>query len=179
MVCVFDQAHNTPKLSWADRGKDRLQKGVAVNSNTLVLGTWKINKMRLVRMAEKGSKTILQRDFTESIKNIEDNKAHRKHRHSEGDGYTLRRGKWRAGTLVNALRVAKIRSNLHTGQYVGGVPSDHGQRQALVEPLSLPGVAWNVTSFFARQLSTGNFVCHWLIMRGKEIFYFEYLQSCI
>jgi len=44
-------------------------------------------------MAEKGSKTILQRDFTESIKNIEDNKAHRKHRHSEGDGYTLRRGK--------------------------------------------------------------------------------------
>ena len=149
-VCVFDQAHNTPKLSWADRGKDRLQKGVAVNSNTLVLGTWKINKMRLVRMAEKGSKTILQRDFTESIKNIEDNKAHRKHRHSEGDGYTLRRGKWRAGTLVNALRVAKIRSNLHTGQYASGVPSDHGQRQALVEPLSLPGVAWNVNEFLCK-----------------------------
>jgi len=42
--------------------------------------------------------------------------------------------------VVNALRVAKIRSNLHTGQYAGRVSSDHGQRQALVEPLSLPGV---------------------------------------
>jgi len=79
-------------------------------------------------MAEEGSKTILHR-FTESIKkHAEDNKAHRKHRHSEGDGYSLKRGKLRAGTLVNALRVAKIRSNLHTGQYASGVHSDHGQR---------------------------------------------------
>ena len=45
-------------------------------------------------MAEKGSKTILHRQrlyFTESIKNILIlkiiNKAHRKHRHYEGDGY--------------------------------------------------------------------------------------------
>jgi len=52
----------------------------------------------------------------------------------------LKKGKRWAGTLVNALRVAKIRSNLHTGQYAGSVPPDHGQRQALVEPLLLPGV---------------------------------------
>jgi len=46
-------------------------------------------------MAEKGSKTILHRVFTESIKRkyIEDNKARRKRRHSEGDGYSLKRGK--------------------------------------------------------------------------------------
>jgi len=50
--------------------------------------------MRLVRMAEKESKTILHRGFTESIKkHTEDTKAHRKHRHSEGDAYTLKRGK--------------------------------------------------------------------------------------
>ena len=69
-MCVFDQAHSTPKWGWADRGKDRFQKGFAVNSNTVVLGTWKINKMRLVRMAEKGSKTILHRGFTERLKNM-------------------------------------------------------------------------------------------------------------
>jgi len=47
-------------------------------------------------MAEKGSKTILRRGFTESVrkkKHTEDNKAHRKHRHSEGNGYALKRGK--------------------------------------------------------------------------------------
>jgi len=46
-------------------------------------------------MAEKGSKTILHRGFTESIKtkHTEDNKAHRKRRLSEGDGYSLKRGK--------------------------------------------------------------------------------------
>jgi len=48
----------------------------------------------LVRIAEEGNKTILHRGFTESIKkHAEDNKAHRKHRHSEGDGYSLKRGK--------------------------------------------------------------------------------------
>jgi len=37
-------------------------------------------------MVEKGSKTILHRGFTESIKkHTEDNKAHRKHRHLEGN----------------------------------------------------------------------------------------------
>ena len=46
-------------------------------------------------MAEEGSKTILlHRGFTESIKkHAEGNKAQRKHRHSEGDGYSLKRGK--------------------------------------------------------------------------------------
>ena len=63
----------------------------------------------------------------------------------------MKKGKCQAGTLVNELSVAKIRSNLHTGQYAGDVPSDHGQRQALVEPLS-PKMS---TSFFARQLKKG------------------------
>ena len=105
----------------------------------------------------KGSKTILHKGYTESVKNILKtiNKAHRKHRHSEGDGYSLKRGKWWAGTLVNALRVAKIRSNLHIGQYAGGVPSDHGQRQVLVKPLLLPGVAWNVKEFLCKTAHEG------------------------
>ena len=30
-MCVFDQAHSTPKWGWGDRGKDRLQKGFTVN----------------------------------------------------------------------------------------------------------------------------------------------------
>jgi len=38
-MSVFDQAHSTPKWGWADRSKDRLQKGFTVNSNTVVLGT--------------------------------------------------------------------------------------------------------------------------------------------
>jgi len=99
----------------------------------------------------RGERNNAAQGFPESIKkHTEDNKAHRKHRHSEGDGYSLKRSKWQAGTLVNALRVVKIRSNLHTGQYASGVPSDHGQRQALVEPLSLPGVAWNVNKFLCQ-----------------------------
>jgi len=122
-------------------------------------------------MAEEGSKTILHREFTESIKKQGKNKAHRKHRHLEGYGYSLKRGKWWAGTLVNALRVAKIRSNLHTGQYASGVPYEHGQRQALVEPLSLPGVAWNVNKFLCETaqeggsglaIHTSGFDCNWL-----------------
>ena len=46
-------------------------------------------------MAEKGSKTILHRGFTESIKkkHTEDNKAHRKQTHMEGNGHSLKRGK--------------------------------------------------------------------------------------
>ena len=116
-------------------------------------------------MAEERSKTILHREFTESIKkHTEDNKAHRKHRHSEGGGYSLKRGKWQAGTLVNALRVAKIRSNLHTGQYASSVPSDHGQRQALVESLSLPGVTWNVNKFLCETAQEGG---QWTYKRYK------------
>ena len=29
-MCLFHQAHSTPKLGWTDRGKDRLQKGFTV-----------------------------------------------------------------------------------------------------------------------------------------------------
>ena len=46
--------------------------------------------------------------------------------------------------------MAKIKSNLHTRQYAGGVSYDHGQRQALVEPLLLPGVARNVDEFLCK-----------------------------
>jgi len=52
------------------RGESHNQRNATGEVATVVLGTWKINKMRLVRMAEKGSKTILHRGFTESIKNI-------------------------------------------------------------------------------------------------------------
>ena len=67
--------------------------------------------------------------------------------------------------------MAKIRSNLHTGQYVGDVTSGHGQRQALVAPLSLPGVAWNVSEFLSEKaqeggsglaVHTSGFDCNWL-----------------
>jgi len=45
-------------------------------------------------MAEKGSKNnTTQRLYRKHKKYTEDNKAYRKHRHSEGDGYTLKRGK--------------------------------------------------------------------------------------
>jgi len=39
----------------------------------------------------------------------------------------LKRGKWQATTLVTILRMAKIRSNMHTCQYAGSVPSYHNQ----------------------------------------------------
>ena len=113
----------------------------------------------------------MRRVYRKHKKNTKDNKAHRKHRHSKGDGYSVKRGMWRAGTLVSALRVAKIRSNLHTGQYASGVPSDHGQRQALVEPLSLPGVTWNHNKFLFETaqeggsglaIHTSGFDCNWL-----------------
>ena len=65
-----------------------------------------------------------------------------------------------------------LRSSLHTGQYAGCVPSDHSQRQALLEPLSLPGVAWNVNEFLCETAqkggsglavhTSGGFDCNWL-----------------
>jgi len=60
-----------------------------------VFDTLKTNKMRLVRIAEKESKIILHSGFTEKAlkKHTEDNKAHRKRRHSEGNGYSLKRSK--------------------------------------------------------------------------------------
>jgi len=51
--------------------------------------------------------------------------------------------------------MAKIRSNLHTGHYDGSVPSDHGQRQVLVEPLLLPGVARNVNECVCKTAQEG------------------------
>jgi len=44
-------------------------------------------------MAEEGSKTILHREFTESIKNILKTIKLTENRHLEGDGYSLKRGK--------------------------------------------------------------------------------------
>ena len=68
--------------------------------------------------------------------------------------------------------MVKVRSSLHTGQYADGVPSDHGQRQALVEPLSLPGAACNVdvNEFLCETaqggsgltVHTSGFDCNWL-----------------
>jgi len=69
-LCACSTRRIAPPNRVEQTGKDRLQKGLTVNSNTVVLGTLKINKMGLVRMAEKGSKTILHRGFTESTKNI-------------------------------------------------------------------------------------------------------------
>jgi len=77
--------------------------------------------------------------LTESAKHAEDNKAHRKCK-SEGNSYSLKRGKWQAATLANTLRMVKIRSNLQTSEYAGSIPSDYRQVQALVEPRSFPGV---------------------------------------
>jgi len=53
--------------------------------------------------------------------------------------------------------MAKIRSDLHTGQYTGSVPPDHSHGQALVEPLSLQsmGSPDMSISLFARQLKKG------------------------
>jgi len=50
--------------------------------------------MRLIRIAEKESRTILHEALQKALKkHAEDNKAHRKRKHSEGDGYSLKRGK--------------------------------------------------------------------------------------
>jgi len=56
--------------------------------------------------------------------------------------YSLKKGKWWAATLVNTLRMAKMRSNLYTGQ----ISFDHSQGQVLVELLLLARVtspAWS------------------------------------
>jgi len=50
---------------------------------------------------------MLHRGLSESAKHKKDNKAYRKCKQSEVANSTA--------TLVNALRMAKIRSNLHTG----------------------------------------------------------------
>jgi len=56
-------------------------------------------------------------------------------------------------------------------QWLPSPASDHGQRQALVEPLSLPGAAWNVNKFLCETaqeggsglaIHTSGFDCNWL-----------------
>ena len=151
-VCVPPGAYHPQKRGWTDRGQDTLQKGSTVNSNIThsSVGYMKNKQSGVSQDSWKGEQNnnTAQRLNRKHIKNSEDNKAHRKCRqHLEGDGYSLKRGKWQAGTLVNALKMVKIRS-MHTGQYAGSAPSDHSQRQALVEPLSLlSGVARNVNEF--------------------------------
>ena len=121
-------------------------------------------------MAEKGSKTILHRGFTESIKNIgllktiklTENTDIRKtmaiHWREASDGQEH----W----LINALRVAKIRSNLNTGRYASGVPSDHSERDRRwwSHCMSLLlGVAWNVNEFLCKTAQEGGsgLAVHW------------------
>ena len=142
-----------------------------------MLGTWKINKMRLVRMAEKGRKTILHRGFTESIKQI------------------LKTIKLTENDIQKAMaihwREASDRQE-HWLMHWGWLKSDQTCTQAnMLVVFSLTTARdrrwWShrrslgspemSTSFFARELSTGNLACHWLIMRRKEIFYFKNFQT--
>ena len=68
-------------------------------------------------------------------------------------------------------RTGKIRSNLHTGQYVGSVSLDHSQRQMLVQPLVLPGVTRRINKLLCKTtqergsglaIHTSGLNCHWL-----------------
>jgi len=57
--------------------------------------------------------------------------------------------------VVNTFKAArkptgKIRSNLHTGQYVGSNSPGHSQGQTLVEPLALPEVARHINKFLRK-----------------------------
>jgi len=71
---------------------------------------------------------------------------------------------------------------LHTGQYAGSVPSDHSQRQVLVEPLLLPGVTRNVNKFLCKTaqeggsglaIHTSGFDCNWMkIVIVKKVIVF-------
>ena len=108
-------------------------------------------------MVEKGAKQHCT-DYRLCIqhkKHTEDNKAHRKHSHSEGDGHSLKRGKWRAGTLVNGLKVAKIRSNLHTGQ------SEYaGDCSLWPWPETLDRCCWShCRSLGLPEINVNNFLC--------------------
>jgi len=75
--------------------------------NTKLIGMYCIAVCVVVRIAKKGSETILHREFTESTtKHTEDNKAYRKCKQFKGDSYSLKKSKWRAATLVNLMVVA-------------------------------------------------------------------------
>jgi len=105
-----------------------------------------------VRMAEEGIKTILHRGFTESIKkrHTEGSKAHRKPRHSEGDGYSLKIGKWRAGTPVNALKVAKIKSSCTQANMLAVFLLTTARDGRWWTHCWSLGFAWNVNEFLCK-----------------------------
>jgi len=65
-----------------------------------------------------------------------DNKTYRKDKHSESNSYALSQRQVGLAILVSTPGTSKIRSDLHTGQYSSGVPSDHSKGQ----PPLLPGV---------------------------------------
>jgi len=54
----------------------------------------------VVRLAKKGRGGPKQwyRRLTESTKHAADNKSYKKHKYSEGNGYSLKRGKWGSNT---------------------------------------------------------------------------------
>jgi len=114
----------------------------------------------VVRIAEKGSETILYKgvtililnSITHKAQNREDHEAYRKHKQLEGNSFSLKRDKWRTSTLVNALRMAKTRSNLHTGQYAGMFCLTTARDKRWWSHCCSFGSPDISTSFFARQL---------------------------
>jgi len=49
--------------------------------------------------------------------------------------------------LVSTLRMAKIKSILHTSQYADSISPDRSQVQVLVQSLSLPGITRHINMF--------------------------------
>jgi len=124
-------------------------------------------------MAEKGSKTILHRGFTGSIKNIP--KTLKLTENTDIRKAMVTDIHWREASDEQEhwlMHWGWLKSDQTCTQAnAGGVPSDRGQRQALVEPLSLPGVAWNVNEFLCKTaqeggsglaVHTSGFDCNWL-----------------
>jgi len=102
-------------------------------------------------MAKKESKIILHKGAYRNRKHSEGNKTYRKYKQLENSSYSLKKGKWRAATLINILRMAKIRSVLHTAQCASNVPSDHSQGQALMELLSITcRITWHIKKFLCK-----------------------------
>jgi len=82
-----------------------------------------IHPCAAVRIAKKGkAEQYCTGRFTESVEHAEDNKAYRKCKYLESNSHSLKGSKWWAATLVNMVRMAKIRSSLHTGQLCLAIP---------------------------------------------------------
>jgi len=100
------------------QGYKQITVSVAAINPVSVLGYLK-NKISLVNESGVFScrndnisfimKQYCRGGLAESTKHASDNKAYRKLKYSEGNSYSLKRGKWRAATLVNTLKMAKIR----------------------------------------------------------------------